>query len=350
MRYAVVVILALLVLILPAFASPTRLDDLSTRDDVLKWIDGYRFHPDPGGLPATVRALSQRGAFRDLESSGIYIGFIAGVIGGNPQRADDLVAKSIPAVRTEEQWVIVRAIAYSGLPNWQVLLHKFGRRLAARQVMIDKYLVGTMPTLWQIRLEKSPSFMQKLKSYFSIDGFSSKSQRAAPDATTELSPELLDTFWGYYYATGSFRPLSRILAMLPWSEDRNHADRLTLGSMAKYTLATNAARDAALLSRLKQAGKDQPKEVAKVLNEVIEAAETIDTARMHKDALASIEDFKRRGPAYKRQISFWSKVGQGALALGCIVAAATGQIELGLPCVIGGGVSAAAINYMDQQQ
>ena len=29
--------------------------------------------------------------------------------------------------------------------------------------------------------------------------------------------------------------------MLPWSKDRQDTDKLTVGSMAKFTLATNAA-------------------------------------------------------------------------------------------------------------
>jgi hypothetical protein len=40
------------------------------------------------------------------------------------------------------------------------------------------------------------------------------------------------------------------------------------------------------------------------------------------------------------------QIGQGALSMGCIVAAATGQIELGLPCVIGGAAYSAGLQYM----
>ena len=40
----------------------------------------------------------------------------------------------------------------------------------------------------------------------------------------------------------------------------------------------------------------------------------------------------------------------GALAIGCIAAAAAGQIELGLPCVIGGATSSAAISAWDGQK
>ena len=66
--------------------------------------------------------------------------------------------------------------------------------------------------------------------------------------------------------------------------------------------------------------------------------------------MASIQDLQRKGPGSRRNYSLWGQIGQGALAAGCIVAAATGHIELGLPCVIGGGVSSAALSVWEKQQ
>ena len=54
------------------------------------------------------------GAFKDPESAGAYVGFIAGVIGANPERAEELIGKMFP-LPEENHWVIVRAIAYSGI-------------------------------------------------------------------------------------------------------------------------------------------------------------------------------------------------------------------------------------------
>ena len=119
--------------------------------------------------------------------------------------------------------------------------------------------------------------------------------------------------------------------------------------MAKYTLATNAARDSDLLKilhwQLKQMkGADKP-----ILAEVVEAAETVDTVKLRKMALAAIEERKAKGPGYKQNIAAWGQVGQTAIGLGCIAAAASGAVALGLPCVIGGAVSTAAINAWAKQ-
>ncbi len=99
---------------------------------------------------------------------------------------------------------------------------------------------------------------------------------------------------------------------------------------------------------LKRASKRKGKNA--ILDEVIEAAETMETTRVRKDALAAMEELKRKGPGYKRDMATWGQVGQGALALGCIAAAAAGQVAFGLPCVIGGAASSAALNFWGSQQ
>ena len=43
--------------------------------------------------------------------------------------------------------VIVRAIAYSGLPDCRNLMRRVALRMPGRRVMIDSYLAGTLPTL-----------------------------------------------------------------------------------------------------------------------------------------------------------------------------------------------------------
>ena len=179
----------------------------------------------------------------------------------------------------------------------------------------------------------------------------SAARRPRPSST--LTPDLLDTLWGYYYATGNYRPLARIILMLRWSKERDAIERLTLGSMAKYTLALNSARNPDLLATLKwAAGQPQPDAVKPVLAEVIEAAETFETGKLRNAALAalaSIDELRRKGPGTRRDISLWGQVGEGGVALGCIAAALAGQVEFGIPCVVGGAATSAALRIWNGQ-
>ncbi len=287
-----------------------------TPQSILHWINGYRAKPEPQKLAETVRAMSALGLFKDLDAGGVYIGFIAGVLGDNPDKVEAMVTKMFP-MPPDDQVALIRAIAYSGLPDWKTLLEKYSERMPARAVLIQRYLTGKFPVLEKLPLDQSPA--------------------------------ALDTHWGFYFATGRFQPVDRIIGVLAWAKDANNVERLTLGSMAKWTLANNAQQDKDLLDHLKKQAAKQPKDVARELREVIEAAETFETAKIRKDALASIEELKRKGPESTRKLSWWGMAGQTALALGCVAASALGHVEIAVPCVVGGALSSAALKVFTPQ-
>jgi hypothetical protein len=347
----VCVAIAPLLIAWPAAAATSQIDQRTTLDVVQKWIYNYRAKPDYAHVPAAVRVLFRFQSFREPENSGIYLGFIAGAIGSNPARAAWLVNSLFP-VPPEDEWVIVRAIAYSGLPEWQALLKRTAVRVPGRQVMIDDYLSGKLLTLGQTPLaEPKPGFFDKVSGIFSHGPFSREDKSAERKPVTFAnSQDLLDVLWGYYFATGSYTPILRIVSMLPWAKSRETVDKLTIGSMAKYTLASYAVRDAALRDLLKSEVKHQPKEVAVVLNEVIEAADTVQIAALRKEALAAVDELKTKGSDSRRNLDFWGQVGVGAVALGCVTAAALGQVELGIPCVIGGSASQGLLSFWEKQQ
>ncbi len=332
------------VLVAPAAATapPAGTMPLST-DMILRWINDYRHRPDPARLPMVVKALSGLQAFKDSETCGAYIGFIAGVLGTNPTRAPQLI-NSMLSIAPSDRWMLVRAIAFSGLPNWKNLLVAVGDRMPERHEMINRYLEGELPTLDQIAYPTHKAGMfDKIKVALKIGGGDKK-----PDVL-QPSPELIDVLWGYYLATGAYKPIGQIIRLLPLADDRDNVDNLTTGSAAKFTLASNAVRDLTLLAMLKWSVKHQPKETAMVLNAVIVTAEDVDTGDMRKKSLAEIEQLKQKGPASKRELTSMGQVGEGALAVGCIAAAAVGQVELGIPCVIGGATYSAGITYMSNQ-
>jgi hypothetical protein len=261
-----------------------------------------------------------------------------------------LVTSFFP-VPAEDEWVIVRAIAYSGLPEWKTLLTDVAQRMPGRRVMIDDYLSGKLSTLADIPLEeKKPGFLDKVKGTLTHNPFAKEDRTVHMAINFANSQDLLDTLWGYYFATGSYVPIKRIITMLPWSKDRDTVDKLTVGSMARYTLASYAVRDAGLRDFLRQEVKQQPKEVATPLGEVLEAADTVQLGTLRKDALAAVDEIKTKGSDSRRNLDFWGQVGVGAVALGCVSAAALGQVAVGIPCVIGGSASQGLLSFWEKQQ
>lgn len=287
-------------------------------EDVLGFINSYREDKKPKRVPKAVKAMSRLGLVREPEEAGIYIGFIAGVLGDNGPSAKTLVAEMFP-MSPEDQVILIKAIAYSGLPDWKELLSAFVERMPARKVLLDRYLFRGGPLLDKLMTEETGAFA-------------------------------IDVHWGRYFATADAEPARKIIATLAWTADRDSVEKLTIGSMAKWTLATNASRDKALRDIMTAEVNTQPEVVRKPLSEVLLAAETMETARIKKDALKTIEELKAKGPQTARHTAWWGQAGQTVLALGCVAASALGQVEFGIPCVIGGALSTAALKYLAPQQ
>ncbi|MDX2308119.1 MAG: hypothetical protein NW216_07775 [Hyphomicrobium sp.] len=280
---------------------------------VLKWINGYRETPEPERLPDAVHAMAELGLFRELEQAGVYVGFMAGALSAEPARAAELLARMFP-LAPEHQVFLVRAIAYSDLPEWRDLLIAFAERMPARKVLIEHYLYGDGKTLFNLPLDESAF--------------------------------VLDAHWGYYFGSGSRKALARIVTALEWVEEKDDVERLTFGAMSKWTLASNATRDEVLKAALTDELETASDVSRRHLRDVIFAAETFETHKIRKAAITAIDELKAKGPAYKRDYAWWGQTGQTVLALGCVAAGAMGQFQLGIPCVIGGAVSTAALKYL----
>jgi hypothetical protein len=64
-----------------ATVSPV-IDPQASLGVVQQWIYNYRAKPDYVHVPAAVRVLFHAQTFKEPENAGIYLGFIAGAIGG----------------------------------------------------------------------------------------------------------------------------------------------------------------------------------------------------------------------------------------------------------------------------
>ncbi len=300
-----------------AVATNAITDPFRSAEAIGRWMNAYRVNPEPHKLPHAFRAMAELGVLADQDASGLYVGFVAGVLGANPGKARELIDLMFP-LAPEHHASLIKAIAYSGLPGWQPLLRGLAERMPSRVVLIDRLVTGRMPALDGLQLDAGP----------------------VP----------LDVMWGFYFGSGATEPLLRIVSVLKWARDADDVERLTVGSMVKWTLATNASRDVTLLRFLKSAMSFETKDVRAQLSDVILAAETGEIQKIRKEALTAIEQLKAKGPAHARNAQWWGQAGQMALSLGCVAASALGAgAAIGIPCVIGGAASTAALKMTAPQ-
>ena len=297
---------------LTALANNADLEFKSQRH-LQKWINGYRANPEPGRMPGAVHAMREFGLFEDQEKAGTYIGFIAGVIGFNQLKAKKLIAKMFP-MPPKEQAVIIKAIAYSDLPEWKALLKEASERMPARKALIDQYLQDKKKTLLEVPLASDPA--------------------------------IIDTLWGFYVATGYSEPVLRIMRALPWTRDATELKKITAGHMAKWTLAANAERDRGLLHIYRAEVDHHPKKLRKPLKQVIKAAENFTADEIRKQAVKAISIAKAKSPFQRSKWALANQIGSTLLSVGCVAAGVLGRPEIAVPCVITGAVTSGAVKLL----
>ncbi|MEL6287752.1 MAG: hypothetical protein AAFQ42_02270 [Pseudomonadota bacterium] len=275
-------------------------------DDLVRWITAYRAAPTPERVPDAVQAMSRMGLFRDAETAAFYIGFIAGVLADNQVDAPRLIDAFFP-LPPAQQAVVIKAIAYSGLPDWKRLLGRFAEYMPARKTLIAHYLYGPGKTLATVPLDNGNA--------------------------------VVDTLWGFYFATGGYEPVLRIINALAWAAEDDNVQRPVIAHMAKVTLSSNAANDENLLALYQVQLGYVSGPTRKHLREVVDAIERFETHKVRRGAEQAIREIRARGPV--KAPSAWAKadqIGQTVLAVGCVVASALGHPEIGVPCVITGAV------------
>jgi hypothetical protein len=307
---------------LPTFSTPERL---------MNWIVDYRKHRNASRVPEAVHAMEELGLFADEEKAGFCTGFIAGVLGDNPKSGSALIARMFP-LPDKDQAVIIKAIAYSGRPDWRDLLEKYRARMPLRGPLIDDYLAHRRGTLMEADLAQG-------------------------------SP-IIYTLWGYYVATGHYEPVVRIMQALRWSKnaddhsfswskiwagwksDPSAVDKITTGGTAKWTLASYGERNRDLLALYRAEYDRQPEDIARPLKDVIEAAEVFESEKVRKDQFGAIQDAQKMQATNEAGMSKAATAGSIAIATGCVAASALGQVYIAVPCVIGGALYTGAVKLM----
>ena len=280
----------------------------ATKGRLVTWIKSYRLAPAPERLPDAVQAMRRHGLLEDQDRAGLYIGFTAGVLGDNEDMAEDLVKAMFP-LPPKEQVLIIKALAYSGLPQWKPLLAGLVERMPARKVLIDKYLFRGGKSLMDVPLDRDPA--------------------------------ILDTLWGYYIATGRPGPIRRIIEALKWDAESPDLDKVIAAQMAKWTLAANAERDPDLLPLYRRVVLGRPPEIARPLRQVIAAAQAFESERIKKQAQKAVALARKGGRPSKWATA--GKYGATALSIGCVAAGALGHPEIAAPCVITGAIYSGAV-------
>ena len=127
-----------------------------------------------------------------------------------------------------------------------------------------------------------------------------------------------------------------------WGRDPSAVEKITTGGTAKWTLASYAERDRALLALYRAEYARQPQDIALPLKDVI-AAEIFEAETIRKDQFGAIEDAQKAQMTNEAGMTKGATAGSIAIATGCVAASALGQAYIALPCVLGGALYTGAV-------
>lgn len=230
----------LITLILLHSPASRATDEFSDPQVLGRWITHYYAQPQSHRLGEALRAAHAHGFMANGRKAPPFIGFIAGVLSGNPSVARPLVEQLASLPETDRP-VLILGIWYSTHPEARLLLSELAASMPEHKGMIEHLLANHRPGLLELPLEQGPW--------------------------------VLDALWGYFMATGDAAPVGRIIAALPWVNVRGDTSRLLLGGAARWSLTSNAIQHPSVMAICRQEIARQPEDVAAVLREVIADAE-----------------------------------------------------------------------------
>ena len=233
---------ATLAFLFSAFAAfDSHAQAFADADQATRWFTYYYVKPEPERLPEALRVLSAAGLLKEDTGAPPVTGFLSAVFRARPQGARDMVAR-LSFLPDDEQQVVLLGLWYSGVPDAKTILKELSASMPVQAPRIA-FLLAT------------PSI-----------------------PVVEVPPDqgawVLDAWWGYFFATGDALPIRAIIAVLPWAQIRGDAGRLLIGGAARWSLTSNAVQHDRVLAICKEQLRAQPGEVAKLLGEVVKAAET----------------------------------------------------------------------------
>jgi hypothetical protein len=205
-----------------------------------QWFTYYYLKPEPERIPDALRTMSAAGLLKPDKGAAPVTGFLAGVLAARPQGARAL-AQRLSFLPEDEQSVLLLGLWYSGIPDANSILKEISAAMPGHEGRIRFLLATPAP-----RIVEMP-----------------------PDQGAWV----LDAWWGYFLATGDELPVRAVIAVLPWVEVRGDVGRLAIGGAARWSLASNAVQHDRVLEICKAQLSVQPPETARLLGEVVKAAE-----------------------------------------------------------------------------
>jgi len=180
--------------------------DISTVDDLSRWMTYYYLHPQPEFVVAAIKLADQNNLLEG-DSVAPFQGFLSRVFESNPEQIPVWFGQ-LGTIKDSSKTVVLTAVWWSNTKEGKTLLENIANSLPEKsKIEFHK------------QIDKKAEDLDKL----SIE-----------------SPDILDILWGAFSATGDEKYVRRLMTPLTWGEkDTKDLNRLMISSAASWSLASN---------------------------------------------------------------------------------------------------------------
>lgn len=220
-------------------ASAQAESSFQSEEELGRWITYYYQNPEPDRFVSAVAYLARSGTLEKQSSIPPIFGFIAGVMGANPDRIGGWL-KEFGYLNDSQLSTIALGVWYAQQSQSQETVYEL--------------------------LEKRQGLKERLR--FVLDG----SPISITDIPLEQGTWVLDANWGYFMATGDKRPILRVISALPWQDVKGDIGKLMVGGAARWSLTSNAVQHTTVLRICEEVAPQQSPEVSAKLVQVINEA------------------------------------------------------------------------------
>lgn len=209
----------------------------SPEDNLEQWMTYYYLEPQPAQIEAALRAVDAKGYFENDNVQAPLSGFFTEVFRANPDKIDGWVKPHL------------------GLPSRHILYS----------------------ALWMANSKQSKAALERMaKAAVPNEVERLQSLLSSPAPTVESmvidGPASLDYLWGCFFASGSEKPVLRIIDQMKTVNTKGDVGAMLIGGAAQWSVSANARQHDKVLGivkvRVKAADPETKAMLEKILSDI----------------------------------------------------------------------------------
>lgn len=214
--------------------SAASAQERATPDQLEQWMAYYYLAPHPEEVASALEAVTAKGFFENDDAQAPMSGFFTEIFRANPDKVGEWVK---PYMGIPSRHILYSALWMANSKESRTALEKMAQRAAPEEAKALRALASSPPP--------------------------------TVESMTIDSPASLDYMWGYFSASGSDKPVLRVIDQMKLGNTKGNASAMLIGGAAQWSVSANARQHEKVLKIVKANVKTADPETKALLEEIL---------------------------------------------------------------------------------